>query len=125
VKLNGLILLLVIGASGCASQNVTIRSWPPETPAADNAANIAKAQELIAVSSVAATSETRGEAADAARSPKAGGADVVPLVTPADAPLGAPQPLHVSIQRTLRRSGISPRREWLSQAAFAASLRSA
>jgi phospholipid-binding lipoprotein MlaA len=86
VKLNGLILLLVIGASGCASQNVTIRSWPPETPAADNAANTAKAQELIAVSTVAATSETRGEAADAARSPKAGGADVVPLVTPADAP---------------------------------------
>ncbi len=68
------VLALLLASSGCATQEVRIRSWPPETPAADNAAAIKRVQALMA------------EAAKAAANPKPVAADAPPAVTPADAP---------------------------------------
>lgn len=61
--------------NGCASQQLSIRSLPPETPAADNAAAIKDAAALLA----AATTASHGPASE--------GSDraVIPLTT-ADAP---------------------------------------
>jgi len=61
--------------SGCASQELSIRRLPPETPAADNAAAIKSAAALAA----AATTVPQGVTS------QGGEHDVVPL-TPADAP---------------------------------------
>jgi phospholipid-binding lipoprotein MlaA len=85
VRLNGVAIVLVCALSGCASQSVIFHSLPPETPAADNDANIAKVQGLAAAAAIAAK-ETAAEAADAAKSAKPGIAEEVPLVTAADAP---------------------------------------
>jgi phospholipid-binding lipoprotein MlaA len=69
-------IVLLLALSGCASQSVRIRSWPPETPAADNAAAIKRAQALAA------------EAANAAKSVQQAPAEQAPVVpvTAADAP---------------------------------------
>ncbi|MGH8232297.1 MAG: MlaA family lipoprotein [Steroidobacteraceae bacterium] len=47
----GLITLLLLG--GCASQTLTIRRLPPDTPAADNAANAAREAQLAAAAQAA------------------------------------------------------------------------
>jgi len=67
--------LAVLAMCGCASQNVSIRRLPPETPAADNAAAIVRADELTAAAQQA-SERTAGQDASLA---------VTPL-TPADAP---------------------------------------
>jgi phospholipid-binding lipoprotein MlaA len=69
------ISLVAWALNGCASQELSIRSLPPETPAADNAAAIKDAAALVAV----ATAASHGSAVD--ESDHA----VIPL-TPADAP---------------------------------------
>ena len=66
------VLVIALASSGCATQEVRYRSWPPETPAADNAAAIKRAQALMA------------EAAQAAAKQPAAAAG--PPVTAADAP---------------------------------------
>ncbi len=70
------LIVLLLALSGCASQSVRIHSLPPETPAADNAAAIKRAQALAA------------EAANVAKSAQQGAAEEPPVapVTPADAP---------------------------------------
>jgi phospholipid-binding lipoprotein MlaA len=62
------------GLGGCATQSMDMRSLPPETPAADNAAAAESAAELAKAlaSEPASTGVKKGEA--------------VPLMTPADAP---------------------------------------
>ncbi len=60
---------------GCASQQMSIRSLPPETPAADNAA----AAENVAELAAASVAEIAGEHSQTAP-------NAAPLVTPADAP---------------------------------------
>lgn len=67
--------LLALTLGGCASQNVSIRSLPPETPAADVAAAVANAAALA--TAVAAESEDTA-AQDAG--------NAAPPVTAADAP---------------------------------------
>jgi phospholipid-binding lipoprotein MlaA len=71
--------LLAIALGGCASQSVSIRSLPPEDPAAENAA----AAESAAVFAVAAAtpSATPGGAGRDAKN-----AEALRPVTPADAP---------------------------------------
>ena len=84
---------------------VQFHHWPAETPAADNAADIASVQGLHAAAAAASKSartralRRRGCAEEPPPAP----------VTPADAPplktydpLGTAQPLHLSIQRPLR-----------------------
>ena len=68
------LLVLVLALSGCASREVIIRRLPADTPAADNAADIKKAQALAA------------EAAAAAPAKQPAAADAVPLMTAAEAP---------------------------------------
>ena len=68
-------LLTVLG--GCAAQTVEFHRWAPETPAADNAADIAKMKESAAAAATAERpSGMHGEAA----------AEPSPTVTPAEAP---------------------------------------
>ena len=70
--------LLAVALGGCAAQSVSIRSLPPEDPAAENAA----AAESAAAFAAAAATASAGEAGrDAKDSQKA-----LPPVTPADAP---------------------------------------
>ncbi len=69
-----LVLVLALASGGCATQEVRYRSWPPETPAADNAAAIKRMQALTA------------EAAKAAATPKPVASEAPASVTPADAP---------------------------------------
>jgi phospholipid-binding lipoprotein MlaA len=74
---------LALALYGCAAQNVSIRSLPPQTPAADNAAAIENAQTIGASSS----SAPGGAAASAA--PGASDQDTAnasPPLTAADAP---------------------------------------
>jgi phospholipid-binding lipoprotein MlaA len=65
-------MVLVLG--GCATEGVSVRRLPPETPAADNAAAIKGAEEFVQAQRAAAT--TTGSNAEPA---------LVPL-TPAEAP---------------------------------------
>jgi phospholipid-binding lipoprotein MlaA len=67
--------LAALALGGCATGNVSIRSLPPETPAADNAAAVKNAAVLAAVETEAAHHATE----------QAHAQEVVPLTT-ADAP---------------------------------------
>jgi phospholipid-binding lipoprotein MlaA len=75
VRATALICVASCALFGCASQELTIRRLPPETPAADNAAAIKSAAALAA----AATAASEGATSAASEH------EVVPL-TPADAP---------------------------------------
>jgi phospholipid-binding lipoprotein MlaA len=55
-------ILTALGLSACATQNLSIRSLPPETPAADNAAAIENAAALAAARTAAAQDNVAGEA---------------------------------------------------------------
>jgi len=72
------LLAVLFALGGCAS--VEFHHLPPETPAADNAANIAKAKSLAAAELAAK------QAAAAKGAGEANAAEEVPLYTPADAP---------------------------------------
>ena len=69
--------LLAIGLGGCAAQSVSIRSLPPEDPAAENAA-----AESAAAFAAAAATASAGEAGRDAKDSQ----EALPPVTPADAP---------------------------------------
>lgn len=102
--------LTVLVLCGCATEGVSVRRLPDETPAADSAAAIARAQAASAAMGGAATGigatgarstgasaagagATQGGFADASKAPSApagataeGAANASPPVTPADAP---------------------------------------
>jgi phospholipid-binding lipoprotein MlaA len=81
-----LVLLLACALGGCASQGVQFHRLPPETPAADNAADIVKAQGLAAAAALAAKQSTALSMGEQQGSIEGKGAEEIPLVTPADAP---------------------------------------
>jgi phospholipid-binding lipoprotein MlaA len=70
--------ILIVAQAGCASQGISIRSLPPEDPAAENASAVQSAAAFAAAAATAsaATSETGRATAQ----------EAVPPVTPADAP---------------------------------------
>ena len=70
--------LLAAALGGCASQSISIRSLPPENPAADNAAAAESAAAFAAA--VAGTAESEAEKAARESKPEA------PPLTAADAP---------------------------------------
>jgi phospholipid-binding lipoprotein MlaA len=70
--------ILVIAQAGCASQSLSIRSLPPEDPAAENAAAAESAAAFAAATPSAAAGETARSTQDAQ--------EALPPVTPADAP---------------------------------------
>src|ERR1700688_619748 len=70
--------LLAIALGGCASQSISIRSLPPEDPAAENAAAVESAAAFAAATASAAAGEAGRDAKDAREG--------LPPVTPADAP---------------------------------------
>ncbi len=72
--------LVAVALGGCASQSISIRSLPPEDPAAENAAAV---ESAAAFAAAAATSNaSAGENSRAAQD----AAEAVPAVSPADAP---------------------------------------
>jgi phospholipid-binding lipoprotein MlaA len=75
VKAAALLIILAGVLGGCASQVLSIRTVPDQTPAADNAAAAANA---AAFAEAAATESANSSAQEAADAP--------PLLTPADAP---------------------------------------
>jgi phospholipid-binding lipoprotein MlaA len=77
--------LLVLG--GCASQTVQFHRLPPETPAADNAAEVAKMQKLAAAAAIAqAAARAQDAKAQPAVTEGASANEAPPPVTPAEAP---------------------------------------
>jgi phospholipid-binding lipoprotein MlaA len=90
------VFLLALALGGCATQGVQFHRLPPETPAADNAADIVKAQGLAAAAALAAkqtATATAGERPDAdeakgaeGKGTEGKGTGEIPLFTPADAP---------------------------------------
>ncbi len=72
--------LLAVALGGCASQSISIRTLPPEDPAAENAAAVEIAAAFAAAAATA--SATAGEAGRDARD----ALEALPPVTPADAP---------------------------------------
>ena len=72
MRLRVLAALLAVGVAGCATNGVVMHRMPDETPAADNAAAVQKAQALAE--------------AKKAESQQSADAYVAPPLTPADAP---------------------------------------
>jgi phospholipid-binding lipoprotein MlaA len=83
MKFSLLIMLSMSLLGGCASQVLTIRTLPDETPAADNTAATASA---AAFAEAAASASGQNAAGDASKDVDASQADAAPAVTPADAP---------------------------------------
>lgn len=76
-----LLTLLTVSLGGCVSQSISIRSVPPDDPAA---ANAAAAESAAAFAAAAATANT--EAGEAGSGAAENAQESLPLVTPADAP---------------------------------------
>ena len=70
---------LALGLGGCVSQSLSLRSLPPEDPAAANASAVASAAAFAAAAASAETAKEAGAGGNDA-------AQAVPPVTPADAP---------------------------------------
>jgi phospholipid-binding lipoprotein MlaA len=73
-----LVALIAVALGGCASQSVSIRSVPPENPAAENAAAAESAAAFAAAAALAAEGETEQSVRESKPPP--------PPITPADAP---------------------------------------
>ena len=80
------VFLLAFALGGCASQGVQFHSLPPETPAADNAAGIVKAQGLAAAAALADKQTAAPSVGEGQGAAEEKGAAEIPLLTPADAP---------------------------------------
>jgi phospholipid-binding lipoprotein MlaA len=74
--------MLAVALGGCASQSVSIRSLPPEDPAAANAAAVESAAAFAAAAATATATATPGEAGRDAKDAQG----TLPPVTAADAP---------------------------------------
>lgn len=83
MKFSLMIMLTVSVLGGCASQVLTIRTLPDETPAADNTAATANA---AAFAEAAATASSQSASGDVSKDVDISQADAAPPVTPADAP---------------------------------------
>jgi phospholipid-binding lipoprotein MlaA len=70
----------LIALGGCASQTVEFHRLPPDTPAADNAADIAKVRRTAAAAALARKAKAQAATEGAAA------AEVPPPVTPAEVP---------------------------------------
>jgi phospholipid-binding lipoprotein MlaA len=70
--------LMAAALGGCASQSVSIRSVPPENPAAENAAAVESAAAFAAAAALVAEGETDQSVRESKPAP--------PPITPADAP---------------------------------------
>jgi len=84
-------LLIALSTGGCALQRVQFHSLPSETPAADNAADIAKMQGLSAAAALGGTvtAAQSGKGASGGQPASTGqgaSTEEIPLYTPADAP---------------------------------------
>jgi ABC-type transporter lipoprotein component MlaA len=75
--------ILVIAQAGCASQSISIRSLPPEDPAAENAA---AAESAAAFAAAAATTSASASETGRATQDAHNAQEALPPVTPADAP---------------------------------------
>ena len=71
--------ILLIAQAGCASRNISIRSLPPEDPAAENAAAVESAAAFAAAAKASASTSETGRATEDAQ-------NALPPMTPADAP---------------------------------------
>jgi phospholipid-binding lipoprotein MlaA len=71
--------VLVLALGGCASQSISIRSMPPEDPAAANAAAVESAAAFAAAAVTASTQAEEGGNAQGVQ-------EALPPVTPAEAP---------------------------------------
>jgi phospholipid-binding lipoprotein MlaA len=78
MKTAALAALIAVALGGCASQSVSIRSVPPENPAAEHAAAAESAAAFAAAAALAAEGETDQGVREAKPPP--------PPITPADAP---------------------------------------
>ena len=77
----------LLALSGCASQMVSIRTVPDQTPAADNAAALANAAAFAeAVATESAAESVAAETASGSPPEVHGGPEAAPLLTPEDAP---------------------------------------
>jgi phospholipid-binding lipoprotein MlaA len=73
------IVILVIALAGCASQSISIRSLPPENPAAEKEADV---QSAAAFAAAVEANETTGATGRVTRDAR----DALPPMTAADAP---------------------------------------
>ena len=80
MRVTVLVALLAASLGGCVSQSISIRSVPPEDPAAANAAAVESAAAF------AAAVATANNEADASGGAAQGDQERLPPVTPADAP---------------------------------------
>jgi phospholipid-binding lipoprotein MlaA len=81
------VVFAALALGGCASQVLTIRTVPDETPAADNAAAAANAAAFAEAAATETANDTaQGTAQGTAHDRAHDAAPAVPLVTPADAP---------------------------------------
>ena len=80
MRVTVLVALLAAALGGCVSQNISIRSVPPEDPAAVNAA---AAESAAAFAAAADTANNEAAASDGAAQ---GDQEKPPPITPADAP---------------------------------------
>jgi phospholipid-binding lipoprotein MlaA len=77
----------LLALSGCASQMVSIRTVPAQTPAADTAAALANAAAFAeAVATESAAESAAAESASGSPTAVHGGPEAAPLLTPEDAP---------------------------------------
>jgi phospholipid-binding lipoprotein MlaA len=82
MRVTVLVALFAASLGGCVSQSISIRSVPPEDPAAANAA----AAESAAAFTAAAATATANNEADASGGAAQSDEEKLPPVTPADAP---------------------------------------
>jgi phospholipid-binding lipoprotein MlaA len=83
MKLSLMVILTASVISGCASQTLTLRTLPDETPAADNTAAAANS---AAFAEAVASASSQSEAGDASKDANIGQPDTAAPVTAADAP---------------------------------------
>jgi phospholipid-binding lipoprotein MlaA len=87
VKAAVLMSVSLLALGGCASQMVSIRSVPDQTPAADTAAAVANAAAFAeAVATESAAESVAAEPANASSREVRDGPEAAPPLTPADAP---------------------------------------
>ena len=80
------VMVLVLG--GCATEGVSVRRLPPETPAADNAVAVKRAEEFAQAQQAVAAAQSAG-LADANTDAATSGAPTAPNSEPALVPLTA------------------------------------
>jgi phospholipid-binding lipoprotein MlaA len=82
-----LMIMLTLGVlGGCASQVLTIRTLPDETPAADNTAATANAAAFAEAAATAEAASSPNASGDVSKDVVTSEAEASPPVTPADAP---------------------------------------